>query len=263
MTLRIGVAGWAIPRPSAAAFPASGSGLERYASRFNAVEVNSTFYRSHRPATLQRWAAVTPRDFRFAVKLSRAITHEARLVDTAPLVEAFVSAMTILGAKLGPILVQLPPSLAFEPTVADRFFGHMREVFGGAIVCEPRHQTWFDQPADRLLAAHRIARVVADPAPDPRASQPGGWQGVAYWRLHGSPQTYVSAYQDPALAALARTLRLSGAREAWCVFDNTARGAAAGNALRLQGLLEVGGPRSPRHSTASDIADQRAEPCPS
>src|SRR5689334_17239458 len=111
---RVGTAGWAIPRPVAERFPAEGSGLARYAARFDAVEINSTFYRSHRPATYARWVASTPPQFRFAVKLPRTITHEARLADSAARIAAFRAEAAQLGEKLGPLLVQLPPSLAYD-----------------------------------------------------------------------------------------------------------------------------------------------------
>jgi len=114
---KIGTAGWAVPRAVAERFPAQGAGLERYAARFDAVEINSTFYRSHRSSTYARWVAATPSQFRFAVKLPRTITHDARLVDAIPLVAAFWIEAQQLGDKLGPLLVQLPPSLAFDLTL--------------------------------------------------------------------------------------------------------------------------------------------------
>lgn len=201
------------------------------------VEINSSFYRSHRPSTYERWAAITPASFRFAVKLPRSITHDARLVDAAPLARAFRDEVAALGEKLGPLLVQLPPSLAFDDAVAERFFGQLRDVWPGAIVCEPRHATWFGDEAERLLRTFHLGRVAADPARHPRAGAPGGWPGVAYWRLHGSPRMYYSAYDDAALRALAAELRASPANETWCVFDNTTSGAAAANALDLKARL--------------------------
>lgn len=233
---RIGTAGWTIPRAVADRFPASGSGLQRYAARFDAAEINSTFYRSHRADTYARWVAETPPGFRFAVKLPRAVTHEARLVDAAALVETFRGEAAQLGGKLGPLLVQLPPSLAYDPAAAEPFFRSLRLLWPEAIACEPRHPTWFEPDADALLAAHRVARVAADPARHPAAATPGGWPGLRYWRLHGSPRMYWSAYDEAALRALADQIRASPV-ETWCVFDNTASGAAAANALALQESL--------------------------
>src|SRR5436190_9777783 len=135
--LRIATAGWTIPRAVAEHFPPEGTGLTRYAARFNAVEINSTFYRSHQPETYERWAQTTPKGFLFAVKLPRTITHEARLVGVRPAVAAFRAESAHLGEKLGPLLVQLPPSLVFDPEIVAAFFEGLRAEWGGVIVCEP------------------------------------------------------------------------------------------------------------------------------
>ena len=235
---RLGTAGWTVPRAVADQFPTDGSSLSRYAARFNAVEINSTFYRSHKAATYARWVAATPPDFRFAVKLPRKITHEARLENAAGLIAAFRAEALFLGEKLGPLLVQLPPSLAFDQIVAARFFGDLRALWPEAIVCEPRHPSWLGAEADAVLSDHRIGRVAADPARSPAAAIPGGWTGIAYWRLHGSPRMYFSAYDEAALRELASAMRATPT-ETWCVFDNTASGAAAANALSLRTMIDA------------------------
>lgn len=234
--IRIGTAGWAIPRAVADRFPTEGTGLQRYAARLNCAEINSTFYRSHRPGTLARWAETTPEGFRFAVKAPKAITHDLRLAGCADLIERFLREITELGEKLGPVLVQLPPKLAFDPPTAETFFSDLRSRFDGPVACEPRHPTWFDAEADALLQSHRVARVATDPACVPTASDPGGWPGLAYWRLHGSPRMYWSAYDPDQLDRLASALS-AAPEESWCVFDNTGSGAAAANALDLTGRV--------------------------
>ena len=93
----IGCAGWTIPAAHAGRFPESGSHLHRYAQVFGAVEINSSFYRAHRPATYARWAASVPEDFRFAVKMPRAISHQARLADCAAAMQAFLGEVHQLG----------------------------------------------------------------------------------------------------------------------------------------------------------------------
>jgi uncharacterized protein YecE (DUF72 family) len=219
------------------AFPDAASGLARYAGRFNATEINSSFYRSHRPDTWRRWAEAAPEDFRFAVKAPRTLTHERRLAQTGELLDAFLDEARLLGPRLGPILLQLPPSLAFEAEVAVAFFESLRERHSGAVACEPRHASWFEPPAERLLERMQVARVAADPIRHARAGEPGGWRGLAYWRLHGSPRIYRSAYDESYLAGLAGLLRAAEADQVWCIFDNTASGAAAANALRLQEMV--------------------------
>jgi uncharacterized protein YecE (DUF72 family) len=235
--IRIGTAGWAIPARVRDRFPAAGTTLERYAARFTAVEINSTFYRSHRPRTYEKWSAAVPDTFRFAVKLSKAITHERRLVGVDVLVLRFLDETAALGAKLGPLLIQLPPSLAFEASPMQDLLTLLRSRAGGPIVCEPRHPSWFVDEADRLLADFDVARVAADPARVPEAALPGGSHEVIYYRLHGSPRVYFSEYGEVFVRDLAHRLASGAARETWCVFDNTGSGAAAADALLMQDQL--------------------------
>jgi len=243
MDIRIGTAGWSLYRV-ADRFPAEGTGLQRYASRFNAVEINSAFYRPHQRKTHERWARSTLADFRFAVKVPRTITHERRLVDIDDLLARFIEECSGLGPKLGPLLVQLPPSLKFDAAETERFLAAWRRRTSGATVIEPRHASWFAPDVSELLEAAKVARVAADPAKTPEAAEPGGWAGLVYYRLHGSPVMYRSAYEDAALARLAETLaRRAATAETWCVFDNTQLGAAGQDALKLMDMTGVSAPR--------------------
>jgi uncharacterized protein YecE (DUF72 family) len=218
--------------------------LERYAARFNAVEINSSFYRPHQPKTYARWAAATPDAFRFSVKIPKRITHEARLCGAEVDVARFVEEVTALGNKLGVVLVQLPPSLAFDESSVCPFFRDLRQrLVHSAIVVEPRHASWFEPPVADLLEGLGIGRVAADPALVPAASEPAGAPTGIYYRLHGSPRIYFSAYDSAYLATLAERLKEHVARgaETWCIFDNTALATATENALELLGLLRPSG----------------------
>lgn len=243
--VRIGTAGWTIPREHAAHAPGEGSHLHRYARIFPCTEINSSFYRPHRFGTWQRWAASTPDHFRFSVKFPKSITHTAKLVIAPAAINAFQQEVAALGDKLGPILVQLPPSLRFEDCPAAEFFEALRDRFAGPIALEPRSPTWFSRDADDVLEQHRIARVAAHPTREPNTEAhlppaPGGWPGLAYFRLHGAPRTYYSSYEAPFLAALAETIAtLPPATETWVIFDNTALGHAFSNALDLRATLAI------------------------
>ncbi len=243
---RIGCAGWAIPKVHTALFPSEGSHLERYSRRFAAVEINSSFYRPHRRATYERWAATVPGGFAFAVKAPKLITHELRLATAEAALEAFLVQVSGLGEALGPLLFQLPPRLAFEPDRAGAFFAALRERFTGAAVCEPRHPDWFTAPAEALLLEYRIGRVAADPPLLAAAAEPGGWNGLVYFRLHGSPHVYHSAYSATALARLARRVTATDQAATWCIFDNTAENAATLEAIALQELLRDAWPERTR-----------------
>jgi uncharacterized protein YecE (DUF72 family) len=237
--IRVGTAGWAIPARVAPEFPGDGSVLARYANVLNAVEINSTFYRPHQPKTFERWAATVPATFNFAVKTPRAVTHTARLRDSTETVEAFLDQISHLGPTLGPLLLQLPPSFAFDPQTVGPFCRVLGQDGRFRIVCEPRHVSWFTPEVDRWLAKRRIARVAADPARSPGAGEPGGWRGLSYYRMHGSPQMYYSAYRPGAVTSLQDHLERDSAGETWCIFDNTASGAALPNALALyKGITE-------------------------
>src|SRR3954468_17763299 len=199
----VGSAGWNIPRAHKLRFPETGSGLQRYGARLNAAEINTSFYRPHAPETYARWAASVPADFRFAVKMPKAISHDRGLTRAKDPLDRFLSEARGLGDKLGALLLQLPPSHAFDPRRVGRFLELLRARYDGIVVCEPRHATWTSAAASRLLIKFEVARVAADP---PRAAgfeTPGGWPGVLYYRWHGSPRPYFSSYAPEQLADLA------------------------------------------------------------
>ena len=235
--LLVGCAGWSLGSKDFAAFPAEGSHLERYAAVFPAVEINSSFYRPHKPETYARWAASVPEHFRFAVKVPRAITHDARLRDVDALLDQFQGEVGMLGDKLGCLLIQLPPRFGFDDVLAHAFFGQVRERFDCSIAFEARHASWFSEAATATLRECGIVRVIADPA----AGQPGEHEPTSdthvYVRLHGAPRIYYSAYPGDEIAGWRHRLDrdVAAGRTVWCIFDNTAEGAAVPNALELMG----------------------------
>jgi uncharacterized protein YecE (DUF72 family) len=237
--VRVGTAAWSIPKQHAAAFPPAGSHLERYARSLNAAEINTSAYRPHRRTTYMRWAASVPDGFAFAVKAPQEITHERRLAGADAALDRFLDEVGGLGAKLGALLFQLPPKFIFDSVVTNAFLAGLRARHHGDVVWEPRHPTWFTTEADAILAAHRVARVVADPAIVPQAQEPGGWRDLLYMRLHGAPRIYYSEYGPDRLAQIAAALAKSAeaGRTVWCIFDNTTLGHAAGNALAVHDRL--------------------------
>ncbi|MEO8672479.1 MAG: DUF72 domain-containing protein [Tahibacter sp.] len=236
---RIGCAGWSIGSAHALRFGDGSSMLARYATCFNAVEINTSFYRPHQFRTYARWAGSVPATFRFSVKIPKSISHEARLARCGAMLDRFVEEIGGLGEKLGGVLLQLPPSLAFDARVAATFFALLRRRLSAPIACEPRHASWFDASRDALWARYAIARVGADPPPVPQADDARGAGPWRYWRWHGSPQRYYSAYSDSALLSLAKTVRHNTPARVtpWIIFDNTALGHATADACRLQALL--------------------------
>lgn len=241
----IATAAWSIASTVADRFPANGSGLSRYAAVFRGVEVNTTFYRRHRRDTFARWAASVPDDFRFALKIPQEITHDMRLAGIGERFASFVDEIAPLKRKIGPLLCQLPPSLPFDPDIAQEAFTVMRRLHAGPLAIEPRHRTWAGAAAKALFSRFSIDRVLADPPVVWDAAQFSG--PVRYLRLHGRPKLYHSPYSAAEVDGFLDRL----ADDGWCVFDNTASGAATVNALEA---LE-------RHSVAGDLlSENRAEP---
>lgn len=145
----------------------------------------------------------------------------------------FAEEVQSLGNRLGVILVQLPPKLAFDVGVVERFFRGLRQQLDAAYVCEPRHPSWSSQEANDVLTSSGVARVAADPLLWPGAGEPGGFSQIVYFRWHGQPRKYYSDYDVMSLTRLRHALITAEARgaHAWCIFDNTVLGHATGNAL--------------------------------
>lgn len=238
-TIYPGCAGWSLSTAVQENFPLRGSHLERYAAVLPAVEINSSFYRPHRAATYARWRDSVPDAFRFSVKLPRTVTHDLRLRNADDELLRFLDGAHHLGKKLGCLLVQLPPSLQYDASTAGRFFDTLRSSTTADIVCEPRHPTWFADAAAALLAGLKIACVIADPQV---VEQPGPLPDAdaVYIRLHGAPVIYHSAYSAAYLQQLSAELVAykNRGRRVWCIFDNTASGAAIPNALSVVANLK-------------------------
>lgn len=236
MSVIIGTAGWTIGSAAQASFPSAGSALERYSTVFRAAEINSSFHRVHRHSTWEKWRDSTPDGFRFSVKIPKVISHQRKLVDCEEPLFAFLEQVACLRDKLAILLLQLPPKLEFNAETAERFLTTLIKHTEAAIVCEPRNSTWLGADADALLKRLAVARVAADPAREPTAAVPGGWRGISYWRLHGSPVIYRSSYAD-RIEHFASLLNRDAeiAPDVWCIFDNTASSAAISDALLLKG----------------------------
>jgi uncharacterized protein YecE (DUF72 family) len=237
---RIGCAGWSIPGRHRSLFGEGDSMLARYATRFDMVEINTSFYRPHQRQTYARWASAVPRHFRFQVKLPREISHERALRGCGPALDRVLEETGGLGMRLGGFLLQLPPSLAFDPRSASAFFHAFRRRTDAPLACEPRHASWFSDRAEALLARVGVDRVAADPARIEGADRPGGAGHRPYWRWHGSPRIYYSDYPAAALHALREAVDASAPPPSRhrVVFDNTAHGHAIPNALAFRHLFE-------------------------
>ena len=239
--VRIGLAGWSeAASRHGKLLPAAlegATGLQRYAGAFDFVEINSSFYRQVRPGTYEKWAGEVPDGFCFSVKMHRLITHYTRLKNT-DLLGDFFGSVAGLGGKLAVVLVQLPPTLVFDEAVADRFWSALRKIYRGCTVCEPRHRSWQEPAARKLLSMHGIGPVLTEIPSAKEHPLLGAKREIPlYVRLHGTPRKYYSSYSDHDLARLTGFLADHADRRRYVVFDNTAGPAGVRNGLQLQKLV--------------------------
>jgi uncharacterized protein YecE (DUF72 family) len=235
--LRVGTVGWVIDRAVARHFPRDGNDLKRYARRLNCVEIESTFYRHPRPITWNRWAATVRKGFRFAVRIPRSFTYQAQLLGDPASLRDFIDGASLLGEKLGPLVFQLGPRLPFDPHDAGAFLAQLRETYTGLVAFEPLHPTWYSPEASELMRSFQIARVIVDPAKVPEAANPGGWEGLAYYHLRGTPRTHYSVYTEEFLESLATSIADRHPEgESWVIFDHVAPAASARNAISLNDI---------------------------
>lgn len=228
-----GTAAWNIPVIAKDFFPFKGSHLERYASKLNAVEINTSFYRDHQAKTYLKWAEMTPYDFRFSVKLNRRFTHESNLeIDIADLHQC-LSSISLLGEKMGVLLIQFPIKQLFDREKMYLFYRAIRQVYHGAIALEARNTTWSSENSLELIKKNNISVVKADPdlCPIIQAGE------IEYLKLHGSPEIYKSNYSDEFLNRLFSEIEIIE-KDVWCIFDNTTFGHATINALSVTSMAE-------------------------
>jgi uncharacterized protein YecE (DUF72 family) len=211
--------------------------LQHYATKFNAVEVNATFYRLLKESTVQGWDEKTPEGFSFAVKGSRYISHTKKLKPDPDSVGKQRDNLKPLGEKSRAVLWQAPGSLQKDLDVLQEFGKKLADWPGVEHVLEFRHESWFDQETAKVMHDLNLGNCISDSGKWPRWDQVTG--SVAYVRLHGAPETYVSAYSDEELQQWAEKIKnwINEGKTVHIYFDNTDQGAAADNALTLQGML--------------------------
>ncbi len=206
--------------------------LTYYADRFDTVEVNSLFYGLPKPDTVARWAESVPNDFRFAVKVSRYMTHVKRLLEPAAGWERLFAVCEPFGAKLGVFLVQLPPRFQPDAGRLDRFLAAApRKV---PVAVEFRDARWFIDEIEAVLRTHAAALVGSDFA----GLDTPEWVTAPfnYLRRHGTAARYAGEYGPSRLRELAEML-VGFEGDAYCYFNNDAAAAATRDAKLLADLI--------------------------
>jgi uncharacterized protein YecE (DUF72 family) len=250
-SLRVGCSGWNYADWRERVYPRGmppRRWLAHYATLFDTVEVNSTFYRLAKPKAVAAWVEATPPDFLFAVKASQFLTHMKRLVDIEQGIERFYAGIAPLAAspKLGPVLWQLPER---EQRDVPRLAGALDALPPGRHCFEFRHESWFCDEVLDLLRWHGVALAIGD---HPRRPwQP--WVLTADWsfvRFHYGARGRRGNYSESELRELApRVAALAEQGDVFAYFNNDWEGFAVRNALRLRRLLEGAAPRGVRSAS--------------
>jgi uncharacterized protein YecE (DUF72 family) len=236
--IHIGTSGWSYDHWKGPFYPEHLAGermLGYYAGYFRSAEINNSFYHLPAKATLKLWHDATPKDFLFAAKASRYITHMKKLRDPGQSVSAFLKRIRLLGDKLGPILFQLPPRWHFDRGRLAAFLEALSTEFRYAF--EFRDRSWLNAEACELLSRHAAAFCIYEL--DGFLSPKEVTTDLVYVRLHGPDGPYRGNYDDTILSGWTATLAHWAAqnRSVYCYFDNDERGYAALNAGRLQAML--------------------------
>jgi uncharacterized protein YecE (DUF72 family) len=235
----IGTSGWNYPHWKSRFYhdtPKS-QWLAYYASLFNAIEINSTFYRLQSDKTFQRWYQQTPDNFRFVIKANHYLTHTKRLNRPHDSIKLEQQRAQALKEKLAAVLWQLPGNFMVNINRLSLFIDSLANWDSVRHTIEFRHGSWFEPEVADMLRQANIAVCQSDAGDWPL------WREVTadfvYLRLHGKPHTYVSNYSIGKLSALASEVKtwLNQKRDVHVYFDNDAEGRAPSNALSLQRLL--------------------------
>jgi uncharacterized protein YecE (DUF72 family) len=239
MTIRVGTSGWLYPAWRGVLYPAGlpqADWLKAYGAEFATVELNASFYRLPSQSTFARWAAATPQGFVMAVKASRYLTHIRRLREPGDPVRRLMDAAGGLGDRLGPVLLQLPPTLRADPDALDACLAAFPA--GQRLAVEPRHRSWWSDEVRAVLEARGAALCWSD-----RGGRPQGplWRSAdwGYLRLHEGRARPWPRYGDQALRTWRDRIRTSwpGTADVYVYFDNDPGGAAVKDARRFRSLV--------------------------
>jgi uncharacterized protein YecE (DUF72 family) len=239
--LHIGTSGWSYSDWKGAFYPAgikSTDWLSYYSGHFNAVEINSSFYHLPRKKTVINWIEKVPANFRFCPKMSRYLTHIKKLKDPEDSLEKFYEVFEPIKKHIGHILVQIPPSLKFDASIAAPFFEALKKYDDLDFAFEVRSDTWLQPAPIALLEKYKIPLVISQSGVGfPYTEQITSTD--IYLRFHGPEKLYNSSYTPAMLEIYAGKIKkwLSEKHQVWVFFNNTAGEAGLKNATLLKTLV--------------------------
>lgn len=234
-----------VPAPNKQAYPPAyqnKSRLHYYGSLFNSVEVNSTFYKLPKAATVARWATEVPENFAFTFKLWQEITHQKGLSFDPELIPPFINTINQAGERKGCLLVQLPPGTTLNPFQLNHLLQTITDadaLQGWKIAVEFRHRSWYQDEVYQLLAQYGAAMVWHD-LPASAAPMPDMEAGFVYLRFHGPQGGYRGSYADDFLYEYAQYIRewMQDGKTVFAYFNNT-MGEAVKNLITLNRMVEA------------------------
>jgi uncharacterized protein YecE (DUF72 family) len=243
-SIHIGTSGWSYKDWPGIFYPPdlkSGEWLTYYATYFDTTEINSSFYRLPLKKTVADWAKKVPDNFKFCPKMSRYLTHIKRLKEPEEPLERFFDIFSPLKEQLGPVLVQLPATVKFDPEVAEHFFALLKRGYSEYdFVFEARHASWHEDDAIELLRTYNVGFVISQsgvgfPYAEVITSD------IVYFRFHGPGKLYFSSYSDEMLAAFANKFKKweKQGKHIWIFFNNTPHAYGVHNADTLEDLIKT------------------------
>lgn len=236
--IHIGTSGWSYKHWKDAFYPhklPSTKWLPYYADIFSTTEINASFYRLPSEESVLKWAAQVPDNFLFCPKMSRYLTHMKKLREPDEPLERFFSVFHHLKKKLGPVLIQLPPRLAFHYDIAEHFYNLLKKKYKPyEFVMEVRHDTWLQEESLTLMTKYGIGLVISESGDMFPYSEMITAKNI-YVRFHGPAELYASSYSDKALESFAEKFKkwVKDGHEVWAYFNNDIGAHAVGDAQRL------------------------------
>ena len=241
--INIGTSGWSYKHWKAAFYPEDMKPTDYllfYTEHFDITEINASFYRLPLKSTVENWVKKVPKRFRFCPKINRYITHIKRLKDPEETVARFFDVFEPMKEKMGPVLVQLPPSLKFDYDVAEHFYTTLKKNFKAySFAMEVRHETWMTEESFTLMSKYDMAFVISQSGEKFPYAETVTAKNI-YVRFHGPKELYASSYSDEMLKGFAKKFQrwINEGHYIWAFFNNDVGLHAIHNAKTLKAIME-------------------------
>lgn len=239
----VGTSGWSYKDWKGVFYPPdlkSSEWLTFYSNSFNITEINSSFYHLPKKETVENWVKKVPKEFIFCPKMSRYLTHIKKLKEPEESLEKFFEIFHPMNKKMGPVLIQLPPSLKFNGETAEYLYTVLKNTYYSyQFAVEVRHNTWLAKNSIKLMKQYNIAYVISHSAVGFPYAEYITSRNI-YFRFHGPKELYASSYSQTQLKKFATLFNswLDQGHILWIFFNNDIHTYAINNALTLKKTLE-------------------------